>query len=271
MYYRAALAILLFVSGALAAVEDSIPNSGKAPFSGLLRKPEYELLEKARAANNDLYSNLKSFVCEEEIQRYKGDLKGSKTHLIDHVSAKLSFENGEEHYNNVRQNTRMRPSLSDLPGAWSTGEFGTLLQQTERLLETQSVTFVAFTALAGQPSAIYSFIVPESGSPWDLEVGLQHYRIPFVTQVWISTQSGEILKIQRKSISIPYETRISEIDWDVTLDTVSLNGQTWLLPTQAGYSVSYAESKRREWNEMSFSGYRRYGSESVLRFDASEK
>ena len=35
--------------------------------------------------------NSKSFVCQEEIERYKGDLKKSKKRYIDHVSANLSF------------------------------------------------------------------------------------------------------------------------------------------------------------------------------------
>jgi hypothetical protein len=126
---------------------------------------------------------------------------------------------------------------------------------------------VAETRLAGDPAMIYRFSVSEEQSPWDLEVGPQHYRIPFTTDVWISTASGEILKITRKSSAIPDETQITEIDWDVTLDTVNLNGRSWRLPAAAAYSVSYAESKRREWNQMSFSGYRRYSAESSLRFE----
>ena len=109
---------------AIAAVEDSIPNSGKAPFLAYFVSQSMNCW-KRRRSNNDLYSNLKSFVCEEEIQRYKGNLKGSKTHqFIDHVSAKLSFRRRGTLQQSVRQNTRMRPSLSDLPGAWSTGNLG---------------------------------------------------------------------------------------------------------------------------------------------------
>jgi hypothetical protein len=265
MSYLAVSLFLLSAFGASSALSDELSDNEKTPNVSI---PETrQLLEKARAANSDLYSALKSFVCREEIERYKGDLKGSKARPIDHVSAKLSFENGVEHYNEIRQNERARENLSDIMGAWSEGEFGTLLQQTGRLLEIQPVTFVAFETLAGIPSAIYRFEVSEKESPWDLQVGSQHYPIPFTTDVWISVASGEILRIARKSISIPADTRISEIDWDVSLAAVDLSGKTWLLPTAAGYSVTYSESKRREWNRMSFSNYRRYGSESALKFD----
>jgi hypothetical protein len=229
-----------------------------------------ELLEKSHLANDDLYASLKSFVCREDIQRFQGKLSGTKARPIDRVSANLSFENGVERYSDIRQNKQSVPSISTLAGAWSEGEFGTLLQQTAQLLESRPVSFVASTTLDGDSAAIYRFNVPAEESPWDLSTGLRHYRIPFTTDVWILTSSGEIVKITRKSMAMPEETRISEIDWDVTLGAVDLNGKTWRLPTAAAYSVAYAESKRREWNQMSFSGYRRYSSESSLRFAGFE-
>ena len=267
MSYLAVLPLFLSAFGAFAMPADSTSDGEKAPNASIKLPQEKQLLERARAANGDLYSTLKSFVCREEIQRYKGDLKGSKTRFIDQVSTNLSFENGVEHYSDIFQNKNSRPSMSAIAGAWSEGEFGTLLQQTGKLLEIQPVNFVAFETLAGSPTAIFRFEVSENQSPWDLEVGSQHYQIPFTTDVWISVASGEILKISRKSIAIPAETRISEIDWDVSLAAVDLNGTTWLLPNSAAYAVSYEESKRREWNQMSFSNYHRYGAESSLKFE----
>ncbi len=266
MSHHAVLPFFLLAFGAFAMSSDSVSENEKAPNAVI----KTELLARARVANGDLYSTLQAFVCREEIERYKGDLKKSKTRRIDHVSTNLSFENGVEHYDNVRQNDRSRASLPDIMGAWSEGEFGTLLQQTGKLLELQPVTFVSFDNLNGIQTAIYRFVVAEKDSPWDLSVGQQHYKIPFTTDVWISAASGEILKIERQSIKMPEETRISEIDWGVSLATTDLAGKTWLLPSAATYSVSYAESKRREWNEMSFSNYHRYGSESTLKFDGIE-
>jgi hypothetical protein len=269
MSYVAAIPLFFFAFGAFAMPSDSLSDSEKTPNASIKSPlPEKQLLDRARAANGDLYSALKSFVCHEEIQRYKGDLKGSKTHFIDKVSTNLSFENGVERYADIQQNKNSRPTLSAIAGAWSEGEFGTLLQQTGKLLELQPVSFVAFEALAGIPTAIYRFEVSEKQSPWDLEVGSAHYQIPFTTDVWISVASGEILRIARRSLSIPAETRISEIAWDVSLSAVNLNGSTWLLPSAAAYAVSYEESKRREWNQMSFSNYHRYGAESSLVFEA---
>jgi hypothetical protein len=263
----AILGLVLFSLAAWGAPADSTTGPAAAPDLSFGIKAQEQLLEKSRLANGYLYASLKSFVCQEEIQRFQGNLRGSKGHPIDRVSANLSFENGVERYYDIRQNTRSLASISSLAGAWSEGEFGTLLQQTAQLLAAHPASFIGSTTIAGNAAVLYRFSVTAEESPWDLAVGNEHYRIPFTTDVWMLASSGEILKIARKSSTMQEETRISEIDWDVTLAAVDLNGKTWRLPSAAAYSVSYSESKRREWNQMSFSGYRRYSSESSLRFD----
>lgn len=228
---------------------------------------EMEILERARAANENLYSALQSFVCNEAISRFRGSMDGSSSHPLDTVTAKLSFERGVEQYSDVYQNNHQRAGISSLAGAWSEGEYGTLLIQTQQLLTTQTVSFETFGEVKGERAAIYHFDVSTEESPWDLLVGGRHYRLAFSTDVWISVESGEILKINRISQDIAAETHISEIQWGITLDRVSLSGRLWLLPTTGSYSVLYHGSHRREWNLISFSNYQRYGAQTALKFD----
>jgi hypothetical protein len=225
-----------------------------------------DLLE-VRSANEQLYTDLESFVCDEQIARYEGRLSGEKAHHIDTVTAKVSFENGVEQYTEVRQNNRRRASISSITGAWSENEYGTLLRQTQLLLTTQRVQFLRASDLDGTPAAVYAFEVSEQDTPWDLEVGAHHYKIPFRTEVWVSRDSGRILQLERTSTHLSAETGISQLSWSVLLAPVEINGRSWLLPKTAAYAVNYDEFGRREWNEMIFSNYRRYGSEVALRFD----
>lgn len=227
-----------------------------------------EPLVKVRLANELLYSDLQSFVCNERMDRYKGALGGVEARRIDTVFTKVSFENGVEHYTDVRQNNRSRAQISSISGAWSEGEFGTLLRQTQVLLGSQVVVLQGKTDLNGTATVVYRFEVSEQDSPWNLDVEGTHYHLPFRTDVWVASSSGQILKIERTSMAIPLETKISEVRWSVSLDTVELNGKSWLLPGTGEYEVSYEESHRREWNLMSFSDYRRYGSEVALHFES---
>lgn len=157
--------------------------------------------------------------------------------------------------------------MASLGGAWSEGEFGTLLQQSEQLLRTQLVVIDGAAQLNGVAAVMLHFDVAATDSPWDLEVGGHHYFIPFRTRVWLSEVSGDILRIARTSTNIPSTLRIAQIDWKVTLSPVDLNGKQWLLPDDGDYQVIYRDGGRRELNILKFSGYQRYGAEVKLRFD----
>ena len=73
---------------------------------------------------------------------------------------------------------RVRDAMSSIPGAWSEGEFGTLLQQTAKLLNTQEVLFQAFTTLDGTEAAVYRFDV----SFWPIAPG---------TWKWVLIRTGQ--------------------------------------------------------------------------------
>ncbi len=256
--------VLIFLTAGwscFAASVASAPTDSAASFDR-----NQTILAKARRANEEIYTSLHSFICNEEMQRFKALAALDEGKQIDAVTATVSFENGTEQYTEVRQNDKPLPSIASVGGAWSEGEFGTLLRQTQALLSTDMPILEDYSDLAGTPVAIYQIHVTANESPWDLQVRSQHVRVPFNTKVWVSEADGEILKIERISTSIPSETGIAEIQWNVVLRQVELNGRTWLLPTTGEYSVSYKDSDHREWNMMQFSNYHRYSSEVAIRF-----
>jgi len=225
-----------------------------------------ELLARVQLENELQYTELQSFVCREHMDRYKGHLNGGHPQQIDTVNAQVSFENGVENYFEIQQNNRQRPSLSSIPGAWSEGEFGTLLRQTRALLTTQPVSVEAGGQVDGTPAAVYSLDVSGADSPWDLTVKSQQFRVPFRTEVSVSTTTGRILQIKRTSLAMPPDSGISEIEWSVVLKPVEMDGKVWLLPNSGEYSVLYERSNHREWNVINFSDYHRYASRSVIHF-----
>lgn len=267
MVSRPALSVFLAAAALLAAPQ---PRAGEPADNTGPAAVENDLLVRVRAANEQLYRDLESFVCNEQIVRYVGRSNEEKPRQIDLLTAQVSFENGVEQYTDVRQNRHRRASISSISGAWSENEFGTLLKQTQTFLSTQQVDFLKDSDLDGVPAALYAFDVSEQESPWDLEVGGEHFQVPFHTEVWVSRDSGEILQIDRTSLGAPEEAQISELRWSLRLAPVELNGRAWLLPKTAEYQVSYDASDRREWNRMTFSDYRRYGSQVELHFEGTK-
>lgn len=256
-----------FLVDAFAADVTSALATASVPLTQNAAPPDAspDLLARVRAANQELYSNLQFFVCNERIRRFETVTAGA-AHHIDTWTARVSFENGTEHYTQIRQDKQPRTTLASIAGAWSEGEFGTLLQQTQILMNTPGVVFKGYTELNGVPVAIYVVEIAAQYSPWDLEVERRHYRIPFRTETWVSRSTGQILKIERVSTELPTLVGIAEMRWSVTLESLALDQKSWLLPKAGSYAVVYKTTGRREWNELTFSEYHRYGSEVALRF-----
>ncbi len=225
-------------------------------------------LDSIRLANEGLYSSLKSFVCEERMERFVGHTGSAANRHLDTIEAKVSFENGQEHYSEIQRDKQSVRDLSTVPGAWSEGEFGTLLRQTEQLLHVEPVQFDGRGEIAGTPVSQFHFAVSKQDSPWDLEVAGRHYRVPFRADISVAEPAGEIVQIKRRSSGPVGDTRIAELEWSITLGAVDLNGKRWLLPKEGEYSVEYEGSGRREWNEVTFSDYHRYGAEVAVHFDS---
>jgi hypothetical protein len=258
-----------FVAVAAAGSNSAIPSASgggppMAPISGSELTGVF--LFNARVINRDLYASMESFVCEERIDRYKGHNRVGGYHR-DTITAKVSLENGIEQYSDLWRKKSELTDLSRLDGAWSKGEFGTLLKQTEHLLASQPVTLAGQERLAGGYTAIYDFEVQGVESPWDLAVSGHHYTIPFRTRVWISEASGRIFRIERTATEIPETLGIAEIRWSVVLSLTDLSGKQWLLPDTAEYDIIYRDSRRQEWNTMKFFGYHRYGAEVSVHFN----
>jgi len=225
-----------------------------------------ELLARVEIENELRYTDLQSFVCNEHLDRFRAHYNGENPRQIDTVTAQVSFENGVESYSAIEQNNRARNSMNEIPGAWSEGEFGTLLRQTRTLLTTQPLTSQTTTGPDNEPAVLYSLHVSGEDSPWELIVARQKFRVPFLTEVTVSQKTGRILQIKRTSTAMPPSFGISEIQWGVNLKPIPLDGKEFLLPTTGEYSILYEKTNRREWNSITFANYHRYTASSVMHF-----
>lgn len=251
---------LLFRLPAMCVILSFTSLAGSAPDAQDLRV-------KIQSANQALYSDLQSFICDERIDRFSGSLAGSQGRQIDTVVAKVAFEDGQEHYTDIFKNKKKLSRISHLSGAWSQGEYGTLLQQTKVLLAAKPIEFRQKTVIDGVPASIYSFNVNEQESPWQLIVHSQSYNVPFRTYVWISEANAQILKIARVSTSLPVETRVRELNWFITLQPTDMGGKTFLVPKAGQYAVLYTEGADCDWNTITFTNYHRFAAEATLSFD----
>lgn len=225
-----------------------------------------QLLDRVRSSAGEVIANLTNFACSEQIQRYRGSARSVAAHKVDVVTTKVTYSNESEHYSDIHQNNKALARIGLLSGAWSAGEYGTILRETVNALHSRGIQFVALSTLDGKTAAVFRFEYTAGDSPWDIDVAGAHYTLPFHAQVWASPVTGDILRIDRIAYDVPGQTGISGVNWAVMFGPNQADGKAFWLPTKGVYSVSYLNSDRHEWNEIAFSDYKRFSSEVVVHF-----
>ena len=225
-----------------------------------------DLLDRIIVSASQIYEDLKNFVCREDIERYKGNSRNPAGRKIDVITSTVSYDRDAEHYTDIYQNNKPLNQIRGLSGAWSEGEYGTLLGETLKALRSRKIVSTASAQLEGAPAVVYSFNYSADESPWEIEVSGHHYFLPFRGQVWASPQTGAVLRVDRIATDVPQQTGIAGVNWSISFGAQTADKRPFWLPTKAVYSVSYLDGGRHEWNLIAFSGYRRYGSDVVVRF-----
>lgn len=227
---------------------------------------EQSLLSRARENSANLASALTNFICRERMERFRAAHGETIGKPIDVITANVSFDGGTERYSDIFQNNKERKSISRISGAWSEGEYATFLNETRKVLDRGVLKLQSVSSLNGEPAGLFSFEFDQTNTPWDLQIGSNHYPVGFLFEMWVSLKSGEILRVSRSSTSISPQSLISEIDWLVDFGPFNIDGKTFMLPKDGVYSVTYLSSPKHEWNVLTFSDYHRFSSEVAIHF-----
>jgi hypothetical protein len=226
-----------------------------------------EFLDRVILSASRVYNDLISFVCREQIERFRGNSRSPQGRKVDVITSTVSYDSDAEHYSDIYLNNKPLNQIRGLSGAWSEGDYGTLLGETLKALKSKPVRFISFGTLDGVSAAVYRFDYSTDDSPWEMEVSGRHYFLPFKGQIWVSPTTGDVLRVDRIADEVPNATGIAGVNWSVSFGAQpGPEGTSFRLPTKAVYSVSYLDTGRHEWNLIAFSGYKRYGAEVVVHF-----
>ena len=108
-------------------------------------------------------ADLGNIVMHEEISRYTS-LRG-KSVKVDEFDASVEVADGMDSFASLRRNNRPYSAAAQIPGAWSVGEFSTMLRISREVLSRESVRLVP--ASGSEPAALVAeFHYPASSARW---------------------------------------------------------------------------------------------------------
>ena len=223
---------------------------------------------KAREVAATFLEGLPNYICQEVATRYVSETRVPSWSVVDVVAAELIYEGGKESYRNVTINGKPSKKPPEESGAWSTGEFGTILAALFNPATDGKFKYVEDATMAHQPASVYDFQVVRLRSSWTIHVPSQYIVPAHKGSVWIDKQSAHTLRIEMQAKDVPTEFPLISAESAVDYDYISLGTpEKFLLPVHAEVLSCARGSNQCERNAIDFRNYHKFSGESTIKFN----
>ena len=225
-----------------------------------------ELIEKTRQMSEEFLSGLPNYMCQQFTTRYISEGHVTDWKAQDVVSADLVYENGKERYEHISIGGRLLKKSIEETGAWSTGEFGTVLADLFSPATAAEFKFAGNRSIRRQVAALYDFEVTHPHSHWKIQVPGQAVMPAYRGSVWISNDNARVLRIEMQAVKIPVDFPYDKTELALDYDYVALANDKFLLPVKAEILMCQRGASICERNLIEFRNYHKYVGQSDITF-----
>jgi hypothetical protein len=211
---------------------------------------------------------LPNYVCQEITTRYVSETRDPSWNVVDVVGAEVIYEDGKESYRNVTINGKASKKSPEESGAWSTGEFGTILAEVFSPGTAAAFKYAQDDSIAHRSASVYDFSVERVRSSWKIRVPGQYIKPAYKGSVWIDKESAHALRIEMQARQVPEEFPRATVETAVDYDYITLGTpQKFLLPVRAEVLSCARGSNECERNVIEFRNYHKFSGESTIKFN----
>ncbi len=224
-------------------------------------------IAKAREIAGSFTETLPNYVCQEFMARFASVSHKVSWQAQDVVSVNVVYEGGRERYRDVAINGKpTKKGIEDLPGSWSTGEFGTILVDLFSPGTAADFRYREESKAGGQTALVYDFEVEREGSHWNIMVASQSVLPAYDGAVWIDKKTHRVLRIEMQAKKIPREFPLDRIESATDYEYVRLGDGQYLLPVHSESLSCQRGTSACSRNTIDFRNYHKYTSESDIIF-----
>lgn len=229
---------------------------------------EDALIQKAAEAALEFTETLPNYVCQEMMARSMSETQPPNWRPQDVIAMEVVYESGKENYRNITLNGKpTNKPLSELGGAYSTGEFGTVLIDLFSPATAAEFHQRGESRIAGVNAKLYGFDVKRENSHWDLHFGPQTYSPAYTGSVWIDPSTNRVLRIEMEAEGLPKDFPADHVESATDYQYVRLGGtQQFLLPVHAETLSCQRGTPYCSRNMIDFRNYHKYTGESTVEF-----
>ena len=225
------------------------------------------LVDKAREVAAMFLEGLPNYIVQEAATRYVSETRQPNWNVVDLVSAEVVFEENHETYRNLQINGKPSKKAPEESGAWSTGEFGTILGSLFAPYTDAAFKYVQDDTISHRPASVFDFKVQRVRANWRIWTPGQYINPAYRGSVWIDKETGEVLRLEMQAKEIPEKFPEISIETAVDYDSIRLGTpQKFLLPVHSEVLSCWRSSNECQKNIIEFRNYRKFTGESNIEF-----
>lgn len=230
--------------------------------------PRDALVMQARDEAANFLEGLPNYVCNENTTRYVSEGHVTDWHAIDVVTLELVYVGGKEDYRNIQINGKPVKGRVEDTGAWSTGEFGTILLDLFSPATAAKFKFVREASLSGFNTSLYDFSVEREHSHWHVQFAAQSIFPSYKGSIWVDKKTARVVRIEMQATNIPAEFPEDAVETAVDYGYISLGTpDKFFLPTHAEILSCERGANACGRNVIEFRNYHKFTGESTIIFD----
>jgi hypothetical protein len=234
---------------------------------------EDQVIAQARDEAFSFSETLPNYVVKQFTTRYAtAAARGGRTswQAIDTVTADVVSEDGKESYKNVLVNGRAPREAVEKSGAWSTGEFSSMLQDILSPVTAADFRNKRSTTIVNRAAFRYDFTVEQRNSHWNVHSDSEAYSPGYSGAIWIDKTSSRVLRIEIAAEKIPRAFPLDTVESAIDYDFVLIGEAKYLLPVHSEALSCMRGTSDCTRNVIDFRNYKKFGAETNITFGSDK-
>lgn len=266
-----ALKVLRDGSEKLAPPPAVVETAKAAPLPGPDSVTQGKIISDVREYAINYTRQLPNYICLQVTRRY-GDSTGTESwRLYDTITTRLSFVDGHEDYKVALVNNQpvTNVSMEKLGGTVSQGEFASMMLDIFRAESQARFEWDHWATLRGKRVYVFSYDIEQQNSHYRIEADHTEVYVPaYKGLLYIDRETNQVMRIVMTPYDMPVTFPIQNVKTILDYDYTRVGDNQFLLPLKS--TVSSKSSRYLTKNETEFRMYRKFGTESTIKFDTPD-
>jgi hypothetical protein len=225
------------------------------------------ILEEIRRHALEYSQNLPNYICVQQTKRHVDPTGNKNWQLIDRVVERLTYYEQKESYKVQTINDAIVTngmSHEKLPGAKSSGEFGSILRAIFEPDTQAEFHWEKWTRLGQRVNYVFAYRITQPRYLIRHEESKQEIHVGYHGLVYADRETKNVMRITLECDGIPADFPIQSVSLQLDYDFQDISGQLFLLPYH--FELHSREGRFGVWNETDFRSFNKYSADATISF-----